>query len=86
MFANDKVNISAALTGDGVIEPLLMNGLRLRGGETFELGTCPAAGIDVVDPTAHVKRNWVLATEDAGGGKVRMLLRYEPSGCALLIR
>ena len=86
VFSNDKVNISAGLTGDGAIEPVLMNGLRLRGGETFVLGTCPASGIDVSDPAAHVKRNWVLATDDAGGGKVRVLLRYEPRGLVLSFR
>ncbi len=85
-LANDKVNITATLIGNGIIVPVLQNGVRLKGGETFELGTCPAGGVDVSEPTAHVKRNWVLVTEDAGDGKVRMLLRYEPRGFVLLIR
>jgi hypothetical protein len=56
------------------------------GGETFVLGTCPAAGIDVSNPKAHVKRNWLLLAEAADGGKVRMLLKYQPTGTMFTVR
>ena len=86
VFTNDVVNLTASLTGDGAIEPVLENGLKLVGGETFVLGTCPAAGIDVSKPKAHVKRNWLLLAEAADGGKVRMLLKYQPTGTMFTVR
>ena len=86
VFTNDVVNLTASLTGDGAIEPVLENGLKLAGGETFVLGSCPASGIDTSDPKAHVKRNWLLLAEAADGGKVRMLLKYQPTGTMFTVR
>ena len=86
IFTNDMVNLTAALTGSGIIEPVLENGLKLAGGETFVLGTCPASGIDVSNSKAHVKRNWHLLSEAADGGKVRMLLKYQPAGTTVSLR
>ena len=86
VFTNDVVNLTTSLTGDGAIVPVLENGLKLAGGETFVLGTCPAAGIDVSNPKTHVKRNWLLLSESADGGKVRMLLKYQPTGTMFTVR
>ena len=84
-FTNDMVNLTTSLTGVGKIAPTLVGGARLGGGETFVLGTCPATGIDTSDPCAHTVRNWALLSEDAGGGKVRLLLRYNPIGLMLIV-
>ena len=86
VFTNDVVNLTASLTGGGAIEPVLENGLKLMGGETFVLGTCPVSGIDTSDPKTHVKRNWRLLSEDVDGGNVRMLLKYQPTGSSFTIR
>ncbi|MBR3221233.1 MAG: hypothetical protein IKF72_03295 [Kiritimatiellae bacterium] len=86
IHTNDVVNISTALTGGGAIKPIVQPGLRLSGGETFVLGTCPAAGVDTSGLQSHVTRNWELMSEDAGGGKVRLLLKYMPRGLLISIR
>ena len=85
-FTNDMVNLTTSLTGDGAINPVLENDLKLSGGEIFLLGTCPASGIDVSNPKAHVKRNWLLLSEAVDGGKVRMLLKYQPTGTMISLR
>ena len=85
-LTNDVVNLTTSLTGIGKIAPTLVGGARLGGGETFVLGTCPASGIDTSDPCAHTVRNWALRSEDAGGGKVRLLLRYDPIGLILIVK
>ena len=86
IHTNDVVNISTALTGAGTIKPIVQPGLRLSGGETFVMGTCPATGVDTSSLQAHVTRNWELLSEDAGSGKVRLLLKYMPCGLIISIR
>ena len=85
-LTNDVVNLTTSLTGVGKIAPTLVGGARFGGGETFVLGTCPASGIDTSDPCAHTVRNWALRSEDAGDGKVRLLLRYDPIGLMLIVK
>ena len=85
-LTNDMVNITASLTGSGKIAPVPSNGVRPNSGDVFVLGTCPASGVDTSDPNAHTVRNWQLLSEDAGGGKVRLLLRYNPVGMVLIFK
>ena len=82
----EEYEFRITLPGVGRIAPTLVGGARLGGGETFVLGTCPERGIDTSDPCAHTVRNWVLLSEDAGGGKVRLLLRYDPIGLMLIVK
>jgi hypothetical protein len=87
-FTNDMVNLTTSLTGEGDFEPVLVDWGRqdLRGGMTFAIGTCPSGGIDVSDARKNVKRNWRLLTEAADGGKVRVLIKYEPQGLKLMVK
>lgn len=86
VFTNDMVNLTAALTGNGFFDPVLPAGLELAGGETFTLGTCPAAGVDTSDPKSHAKRNWRLRSTAVDGTTVRLLLEYHPRGVTVSIR
>jgi hypothetical protein len=87
---NDMLDIAGTLTAGAAkvtgFEPVLMSGDDFALGDSFVLGTCPAAALSEGWERAFTALKWSLKAEESGGDVVTLKLVYAPSGSVIYIR
>jgi hypothetical protein len=87
---NDMLDIAGTLTAGAAkvtgFEPVLMSGDDFALGDSFVLGTCPAAALTEGWERAFTTSKWSLKADESGGDVVTLKLVYAPSGSVIYIR
>ena len=84
-LTNDTIAIGAAVTGEGKIVPVRMDGEKVAPGETLWLGQYPSSAALPADSCAQ--RGWrFVAKESSEQGGVVLGMTYDPAGFTLIFR